>query len=129
MKTTRRTRNAQKFHPVQIAYFTARAAYEVAKEAYEAECKATGNVLWNGMPDADYDRIDAAREDIRAKHNLDALSTAKVKAERALIDWSVGVAITLAPSKRAELTELRDKVAYHPKIWEQLVDMGGRLAV
>lgn len=127
-ETMKRTANkASKLHPVQIAYFTARAAYEVAQSAYEADCKATGNVLTRGMSEADVDRICEAQEEIRARHSLDVLGTVKIEAEHTLIKWSVDVAIAMAPHRRADLEYVRDNAKYHLKIWAQLVDNAARL--
>lgn len=128
MKTSRRSAKPHTFAPVQLAYFLARAAYDTAMEAYKAECQAKGATLSRGMSDEDVERVCEQQEDIRAAHGLDKLSTAKVEAERALIAWSIDVAIRFAPSKEAELRDLEEKAAWRPTIWDKLVDSASKLA-
>jgi hypothetical protein len=128
MKTTRRTPKAHKFHPVQNAYFLARATYDAAKEAYAVECKATGNELHRGMSDADVDRVCEAQENIRERVGLGAASTAKIEAERAMVAWSVDVAIALAPSEADTLRDLAKRATLHATVWEKMVDAASRLS-
>jgi hypothetical protein len=126
MNTTRT--KAHKFHPVQDAYFAARAAYEVAHEAFKAERDALGLIVTDDMTDEQCEAIWAQEEVVRAKHSVDRLQSDKIKAERALIHWSIDQAEKFAPAERETFTVLRAKFAYSPKVWERLVELGSKLA-
>src|SRR5262245_32857165 len=128
MKTTRRTLKAHKFHPVQNVYFMIRAEYETVYAAFRAEVKALGLVVTNDMTEAQAEAVWDREEEIRAKHGIDRLSTAKIEAERALINWALDRSTAFAPDHRKTAEIIRDKVAYSPKVWAQMVDLASRLA-
>jgi hypothetical protein len=123
---------AHQFSPAQQAYFFARSAHEVALDAYQAECSAQGLIELDSMTTEECEELWNRVEDVRAKHNVDALSTLRTEAEGILIDWSLDHADKhahkFAPEHRSTIALLRAKKGTSLKIWGQLVDIAARLA-
>lgn len=122
------TKTTAKFSVEQDRYMLARAAHETALEAYQAECERAGLVVVDGMSDEDAEKVWDRMDEIRAKHNVDRLATARTEAERRLIDWSLDRAAMFAPEHRATIEMLRAKKAATPSVWDRLVEAAARIA-
>jgi hypothetical protein len=95
---------------IQRAYTTAKLAFETAKNGYESEIATSG---LKARIDAANDEktLDAlAKEDepIFAKWNVSKLEKALSRAENALIEWSLNIAVAMKPQSRIEIESLRD---------------------
>ena len=109
-------------HPLQLAYFLARAAYEVALEELGRRCRAEG--IDTRDDDAAFDR----EEEICGELKTRQLFQAQQSAEDAVIRWSVEKSRALAtPAQSKMLDELLELSPRHPSIRAKMLDAALRL--
>ena len=123
----RASTKGHEFSATQKHYMAARAAHEVALEGYQAECDRLGIVETDDMTIEQRETVWEKMEDVRAKWGVDRLSTIRIEAERALIDWSLDHVASFAPEQRETIEMLRAKKS-NLHVWEKLVDIAARLA-
>jgi hypothetical protein len=100
---------AAKQNKFQLAYASAVLAFETAKNGYDAEIDGSG--LKARIEAADDDETLAALDledaPIFAKWNVSKLGKELDRAEGALLNWSLNLAIEMKPQSRAEIEALR----------------------
>lgn len=99
-----------KQNKLQRAYAAAKLAFDNAKAGYEAELVSSGLMAKiEAANDAEtLDALDAEDAPIFAKWKVSKLDKALTRAENALIEWSLDVAIEKKPQIRIEIESLRD---------------------
>lgn len=124
MTNAKRSSNkAPEMHETQVAYMLAKAAYDTANAAHNAECKAAG--WWDRADDEAFDLIEASAE----RHETTRLFELLRRAERAMVIWSIEHVRPLATrtGKAAELPTV-DALERSPRTWTRAVDIAFRLA-
>jgi hypothetical protein len=116
-------RTTSKMHPTQAAYALARATYDTAIAAHNAECLAAG--WWDRDDDEAFDLIEASAQ----RHNTSRLFDLLCQAERAMVTWSIENVRELATStgKAGELPTV-DELVRRPSSWKRAVDLAFRAA-
>lgn len=94
----------------QSTYAKAKTAYETAKNGYDAELISTGlrARIDAATTDEEFDALELEDAPLFAKWNVSKLEKALTRAENALIDWSLDIAIAMKPNSRIEIESLRD---------------------
>lgn len=118
----RTAKKAPKMHETQTVYMLARAAYDTAIAAHNAECKAAG--WWDRDDDEAFDLIEASAE----RHETERLFGLLRQAERAMVAWCIDHAKAFAPQHAQTLSDLAEKAPRRPMYWTKLVDLAARLA-
>lgn len=115
-------KKAPEMHETQAVYMLAKAAYDTAIAAHNAECKAAG--WWDSADDEALDLIEASAE----RHETSRLFEALRRAERIMVGWCLDHAKALAPEHSETLSDLAAKAQRRPMYWNKLVDLASRLA-
>lgn len=125
-RVSTKTRRPAKMHPTQTAYAFARATYEAALDAFNADaptapapgCTVEEFEAWNDL-----------EEDCQARHGLDRLHTLLLDAEAAMVAWAYGHTIKHAnPAQRVDLEHLHRDGMGIPTIRAKMVGLAFRLA-
>lgn len=117
--------NKTKMHPTQAAYALARAIYETAIDAFNADAPAAPAA---DCTDAEFEEWNDAEENCRAKHGLDRLHTHLLAAEEAMVRWAHEQAASIAnPAQRQALTDLHARGMDLPNVRTKLVSLAFRL--
>jgi hypothetical protein len=120
--TKRSGKKAPEMHETQTVYMLAKAAYDTAIAAHNAECKAAG--WWEREDDEALDLIEASSE----RHETTRLFEALRRAERIMVGWCLDHAKAFAPQHTETLATLAAKAQHRPMYWSKLVDLASRLA-
>lgn len=120
------TTRPAKMHATQAAYALARASYEAAVDAFNADAPVAPAA---DCTDAEFETWNDAEEGCRAKHGLDRLHTLLVAAEAAMVAWAHGHTAAIATAaQRADLEIIHRDGMNHPTIRTKLVNLAFRLA-
>jgi hypothetical protein len=116
-------KKAPEMHETQAAYMLAKAAYDTAIAAHNAECKAAG--WWDRADDEALDLIEASSE----RHETSRLFDLLRQAERAMVAWSIAsVRVVAAKLGKAEELPTVEQLQSSLSAWRKAVDLAFRKA-
>lgn len=113
-------------HRTQAIYAVARAAYDTAVAAFNADAPPAPAA---SCSDEEFETWNDAEEACRSKHGLDRLHLALLEAESAMVEWAHRQArVHATEAQRADLADLHARGMQSPKIRTKLVALAFRLA-